>query len=141
MHTIRRDLVVPYIEAKGHKKSASHHSRKRLILSRYSRLLYAYKHKKNELSSSKQYRWSGSNRHSLRNTILSRARLPIPPHRQNMEAATGFEPVVKVLQTSALPLGYAAILNLERKTGFEPATPTLARLYSTTELLPQKWLG
>ena len=27
-----------------------------------------------------------------------------------MEAATGFEPVVKVLQTSALPLGYAAIV-------------------------------
>jgi hypothetical protein len=26
-----------------------------------------------------------------------------------MEAATGFEPVIKVLQTSALPLGYAAI--------------------------------
>ena len=26
---------------------------------------------------------------------------------------------------------------MERKTGFEPATPTLARLYSTTELLPQ----
>ena len=26
-----------------------------------------------------------------------------------MEAATGFEPVVKVLQTSALPLGYAAL--------------------------------
>ena len=25
---------------------------------------------------------------------------------------------------------------MERKTGFEPATPTLARLYSTTELLP-----
>ena len=25
-----------------------------------------------------------------------------------MEAATGFEPVIKVLQTSALPLGYAA---------------------------------
>ena len=53
-----------------------------------------------------------------------------------MEAATGFEPVVKVLQTSALPLGYAAIF-LERKTGFEPATPTLARWCSTTELLPQ----
>ena len=28
------------------------------------------------------------------------------PH--NLEAATGFEPVIKVLQTSALPLGYAA---------------------------------
>ena len=55
-----------------------------------------------------------------------------------MEAATGFEPVIKVLQTSALPLGYAAkIQAMERKTGFEPATPTLARLYSTTELLPQ----
>jgi hypothetical protein len=26
-----------------------------------------------------------------------------------MEAATGFEPVIEVLQTSALPLGYAAI--------------------------------
>jgi hypothetical protein len=43
-----------------------------------------------------------------------------------MEAATGFEPVVKVLQTFALPLGYAANI-MERKTGFEPATPTLAR--------------
>ena len=29
-------------------------------------------------------------------------------HYYNMEAATGFEPVIKVLQTSALPLGYAA---------------------------------
>ena len=28
-----------------------------------------------------------------------------------MEAATGFEPVIKVLQTSALPLGYAAKTN------------------------------
>ena len=64
--------------------------------------------------------------------ILSPVRLPIPPPRHNLklldfiqsetsastssdtwyllvEAATGFEPVVKVLQTSALPLGYAAI--------------------------------
>src|SRR4051812_10706582 len=29
-----------------------------------------------------------------------------------------------------------AIQNLERETGFEPATPTLARLCSTTELFP-----
>ena len=43
---------------------------------------------------------------------------------------------IEVLQTSALPLGYSAIL-LERETGFEPATSTLARLHSTTELLPQ----
>ena len=66
---------------------------------------------------------------------------------------------IKVLQTSALPLGYAAciweeekrlqyntgndpwravarIQKLERETGFEPATSTLARLHSTTELFP-----
>src|SRR5690625_540538 len=47
-------------------------------------------------------------RYTLRR-ILSPVRLPIPPPR----------------------LG-----NLERKTGFEPATPTLARWCSTTELLP-----
>jgi hypothetical protein len=58
-----------------------------------------------------------------------------------LEAATGFEPVIKVLQTSALPLGYAALYCLERKTGFEPATPTLARWCSTTELLPQAGLA
>ena len=72
----------------------------------------------------------------------------IPPHgltfkNKKMEAATGIEPVVRVLQTRALPLGYAAYMsiNMERKTGFEPATPTLARLYSTTELLPQNNWG
>ena len=44
---------------------------------------------------------------------------------------------MEVLQTSALPLGYAASsVSLERETGFEPATSTLARLHSTTELLP-----
>ncbi len=40
--------------------------------------------------------------------ILSPVRLPVPPPRQSRE----------------------------RKTGFEPATPTLARWCSTTELLP-----
>ena len=41
----------------------------------------------------------------------------IPPLGQNLlEAATGIEPVIKVLQTSALPLGYAAnILWSERR--------------------------
>jgi hypothetical protein len=42
---------------------------------------------------------------------------------------------IAVLQTAALPLGYAA-RNLERETGFEPATSTLARLHSTAELFP-----
>ena len=43
---------------------------------------------------------------------------------------------IKVLQTSALPLGYGAAL--ERKTRFELATFALARRRSTTEPLPQK---
>jgi hypothetical protein len=56
---------------------------------------------------------------------------------------------IKVLQTSPLPLGYRApavgewllgyqrcIKILERETGFEPATSTLARSHSTAELLP-----
>jgi hypothetical protein len=57
-----------------------------------------------------------------------------------MEAPPRFELGIKVLQTSALPLGYGATI-MERKTGFEPATLALARRYSTTELFPQKWLG
>jgi hypothetical protein len=71
---------------------------------------------------------------------------------------------IRVLQTLALPLGYVAetgrgrsprpqVLaesgrrprsrrdNLERETGFEPATPTLARLCSTTELFPPNKLA
>ena len=47
---------------------------------------------------------------------------------------------IEVLQTSALPLGYAAIkLDLERKTRFELATLALARRCSTAELLPHTW--
>ena len=54
--------------------------------------------------------------HSGKECVL---RVELLPHN-NLEAATGFEPVIKVLQTSALPLGYAA----NKKTGlagFEPA--------------------
>ena len=62
-----------------------------------------------------------------------------------MEAPPGFEPGMEVLQTSALPLGDGAVScetptsrkkEMERETGFEPATSTMARLHSTTELLP-----
>ncbi len=57
-----------------------------------------------------------------------------------MEAASRFELEIKALQASALPLGeaavYAIFFCLERETGFEPATSTLARLHSTAELLP-----
>ncbi len=60
-----------------------------------------------------------------------------------MEAPPGFEPGMEVLQTSALPLGHGAVFwkllnaeKMERETGFEPATSTLARSHSTTELFP-----
>ena len=53
-----------------------------------------------------------------------------------MEATPRIELGIKVLQTSALPLGYVA-LKMERKTRFELATPSLARRCSTTELFPQ----
>ncbi len=72
-----------------------------------------------------------------------------------LEAAPRFELGMKVLQTSALPLGYAALKNFrlyknrvsvikgnpknfKRETRFELATATLARWSSTTELLSQK---
>ena len=80
--------------------------------------------------------------------ILSPVRLPVPPLRHiyifnfghyslinKMEAAPRFELGVKDLQSSALPLGYAALI-VERETGFEPATFALARRRSTTEPLP-----
>ena len=53
-----------------------------------------------------------------------------------MEAAPGFEPGIKALQASALPLGHAAGDFLERETRFELATLALARRCSTTELFP-----
>src|SRR3954454_6436232 len=72
----------------------------------------------------------------------------------NLEARVRIELTIEVLQTSALPLGYrapfrtqgrhankkpsqaAGLGKLERETGFEPATSTLARSHSTAELLP-----
>jgi hypothetical protein len=62
------------------------------------------------------------------------------PHRQSGEKWRRHPDLnrrMAVLQTAALPLGYAA-LKVERETGFEPATSTLARLHSTAELFPPK---
>ncbi len=56
-----------------------------------------------------------------------------------MEATPGFEPGIRILQTLALPLGDVARNIMERETGLEPATSTLARLRSTTELFPHKF--
>ena len=62
------------------------------------------------------------------------------------EATTGFEPVIRVLQTLALPLGHVAVKNVaeylwiihpwisaafERAKGLEPSTFSLARRRST----------
>ena len=63
-----------------------------------------------------------------------------------MEAPGGFEPPIEILQTSALPLGDGALLKcsygkMEREKGFEPSTSTLARLHSTTELLPRVYVS
>ena len=100
---------------------------------------------------------------SLLRGILSPLRLPIPPHeriyffkklctswcRVSWRRHPDLNRGIKVLQTLALPLGYSAILAcpkafdkiktvrmLERETRFEPATFTLARWRSTTELFP-----
>ena len=71
-----------------------------------------------------------------------------------MEAWAGIEPAIRVLQTLALPLGDQANITiyqsqlylikwestpeiLERETGLEPATSSLARKRSTAELLSQ----
>ena len=44
-----------------------------------------------------------------------------------LEAATGFEPVIKVLQTSALPLGYAAIY-IGAEDGIRTRDPHLGKV-------------
>ena len=44
-----------------------------------------------------------------------------------MEAATGIEPVVRVLQTHALPLGYAAVEN-GAEDGIRTRDPDLGKV-------------
>jgi hypothetical protein len=79
-----------------------------------------------------RYQWSGSNRHSLRNTILSRARLPIPPHRQ-IGTYSGIKPPPQALEARITTLILHPYLAVVGKTGFEPATPT-SRTWCSTKL-------
>ena len=60
--------------------------------------------------------------------ILSPLRLPISPHR--LEAPPRFELGVKVLQTSALPLGYGAKTNLQQQLIYH----TQNKLSTTTHI-------
>jgi hypothetical protein len=50
---------------------------------------------------------------------------------KNLEATMGFEPMIRVLQTLALPLGHVAREKKERAKGLEPTTFSLARRRST----------
>ena len=66
-----------------------------------------------------------------------------------MEATSGFEPLNRGFADLRLnhlatpphqpagPLAARCQVHMERETGFEPATPTLARVCSTTELFPR----
>ncbi len=54
-----------------------------------------------------------------------------------LEAASGFEPENVGFADRCLTTWLCRpIKKMERETGFEPATSTLARLHSTTELFP-----
>jgi hypothetical protein len=69
---------------------------------------------------------------------LSPARLPIPP-RRHIKAVNGFEPMIKVLQTSALPLGYTAIsIKKTGVAGFEPTNDGVKVRCLTAWLYPKK---
>jgi hypothetical protein len=53
-----------------------------------------------------------------------------------MEAASGFEPENSGFADRCLTTWLCRQKKMERETGFEPATSTLARSHSTTELFP-----
>ena len=61
-------------------------------------------------------------RHPRRSCIISF------PCEDGLEAATGFEPVIRVLQTHALPLGYAAIVPYARVSPRTKTTVTVPDL-------------
>ncbi len=56
--------------------------------------------------------------HDFESCASAYSATPAGAEKIKLEAVTGFEPVVKVLQTSALPLGYTALL--AGLAGFEP---------------------
>ena len=92
------------------------------------------------------------NRHALRHRILSATCLPfhhsgekiynqLRSKRSNIGGGNRNRTGDKGVADPCLTAWLCRLSKMERKTGFEPATPTLARSYSTTELLPQKNTG
>ena len=64
-------------------------------------------------------------------------------HKDNLKIITTGHKVILLLLKKFRAQSFFSVLSvvydieeMERETGFEPATPTLARLYSTTELFP-----
>jgi hypothetical protein len=56
---------------------------------------------------------------------------------ESLEAASGFEPENNGFADRCLTTWLCRPkIKMERETGFEPATSTLARLHSTAELFP-----
>src|SRR5215467_12397472 len=66
------------------------------------------------------------------------ARVGIEPTHKGFAdlSLTTWVPRPKMCPTARTPLYGAGQKSMERETGFEPATSTLARSHSTTELLP-----
>ncbi len=79
---------------------------------------------------------------SLRRADFKSAASTIPPPRQKLEAASGFEPLNRGFADPRLNLlATPPQIALERKTRFELATSSLARRRSTAELLPPNYLS
>lgn len=74
--------------------------------------------------------------------ILSPLRLPISPPRrrifQSLEAAPGLEPGIRVLQTHALPLGYAAFI-LKGLTPYSEIVAFLIRFCNSKAVIIAKF--
>jgi hypothetical protein len=73
---------------------------------------------------------SPANKKARRNKIIPQA------FRFDLEAASGFEPENGGFADLCLTTWLCRHKKMERETGFEPATSTLARSHSTTELFP-----
>ena len=79
--------------------------------------------------------WSGKRDLNPRLQPWQGCTLPLSYSRKRVEAASRFELENGGFADLCLTAWLCRLL-VERETGFEPATSTLARLHSTTELLP-----